>query len=335
MWKNKKHVASAYLKHLTWHKLGNYFLLWASFHWSRWVKKPVLWGMPTTLSIEPTTSCNLRCPECPSGLRSFSRPTGMIDIDLFNSAINQSKKHLSYLHLYFQGEPYLHPGFLEMVKTSDRAGIFTSTSTNAHYLNEENVNQTLKSGLKQLIVSMDGISQDVYQQYRIGGSLQKVQKGLSLLLQKRHDSGQAYPRITLQFLVTGQNEHQIPELHQWAEEIGVDEVELKTTQIYNFENGSPLIPNDEKYSRYVRTKEGKWKLKKKQENKCWRMWQGAVLTWDGKLVPCCFDKDASHSMGNLQDKPLAMIWKSRKYQEFRKQLLTDRKQIDICKNCTE
>nr|WP_106132685.1 SPASM domain-containing protein [Mongoliibacter ruber] len=315
--------------------MSNYLRLYLSFHWSRLLKKPMLWGMPTTLSIEPTTSCNLRCPECPSGLRSFTRPTGMLDVALFKKAIDQSKSHLTYLHLYFQGEPFLHPEFTELISYAHKAGIFTATSTNAHYLSEENVNKTIASGLKQLIVSMDGITQEVYQDYRIGGKLAKVQEGLSLLVEKRRDSGQNFPRIVLQFLVTGKNEHQIPALQNWAYNVGVDELQLKTTQVYNFENGSPLIPKAEKYSRYVKAKNGKWQLKKKIENKCWRMWQGAVITWDGKMVPCCFDKDASHVMGNIQEKPIEEIWKNVHYDKFRQQLLRDRTQIDICKNCTE
>lgn len=259
----------------------------------------------------------------------------MLQEQLFKQTIDQVQGHLSWLHLYFQGEPFLNPRFLEMVEYADTKGIFTSTSTNAHYLQEKQVRAVLQSGLKQLIVSMDGITQDIYEKYRIGGKLGKVQQGISLLLSERKKSNQSFPRVILQFLVTGQNEHQVPELKRWAEEMQVDELQLKTTQIYDFQNGSDLIPSDLGYSRYVPVGNGKWRLKKKLENKCWRMWQGAVSTWDGKIVPCCFDKDAEHVMGELKSQSLASIWSSPRYQKFRKQLLSDRTQIEICRNCTE
>nr|WP_288370552.1 radical SAM/SPASM domain-containing protein [uncultured Algoriphagus sp.] len=316
-------------------KVWNIFLLGCSFQISRFLQKPIIWGMPTSLSIEPTTSCNLRCPECPSGLRSFTRPTGMLQPELFEKVISQSRNHLSWLHIYFQGEPFLNPHFFEMVSYAHGQGVFTSTSTNAHYLDEARVDAVINSGLRQLIVSMDGITQDVYEKYRVGGKLSKVDQGLRLLLEKRKKAKKKFPRVILQFLVTGQNEHQIPELKSWAKEIGVDELQLKTTQIYDFENGSELIPSDLGYSRYIPDGNGKWKLKKKIENKCWRMWQGAVVTWDGKVVPCCFDKDAEHVMGSFQEKKLDEIWHSAPYQSFRSQLLQDRTQIEICKNCTE
>ena len=326
---------TSFLRFLTFKKVWNYALLWSSFQLSRIAGRPILWGNPTTLSIEPTTSCNLRCPECPSGLRSFTRPTGMLQDQLFEKVIDQVKGHLTWLHLYFQGEPFLNPRFLEMVRYADQQRIFTSTSTNAHYLGGKQVAEVLQSGLKHLIVSMDGITQEVYQDYRIGGSLEKVTHGLSLLLAERKKAKLDFPRVILQFLVTGKNEHQVTTLKAWAKEIGVDELQLKTTQIYDFENGSDLIPSDLGYSRYVPVGNGKWKIKKKIENKCWRMWQGAVVTWDGKVVPCCFDKDAAHVMGELKSNTMESIWRSVPYFDFRKQLLADRTQIEICKNCTE
>jgi radical SAM protein with 4Fe4S-binding SPASM domain len=259
----------------------------------------------------------------------------MLQPVLYQQVIDQAAGHLTWLHLYFQGEPFLHPQFLALVKYADERKIFTSTSTNAHYFNEKNVGEILDSGLKQLIVSMDGISQETYEKYRIGGNLEKVRKGLVLLLEERKKEKKEFPRIILQFLVTGQNEHQIPALKNWAKEIGVDELQLKTTQIYDFENGSELIPSDLGYSRYIPDGKGKWKIKKQLENKCWRMWQGAVVTWDGKVVPCCFDKDAQHVMGDLREKKMEEIWKSKAYGDFRTQLLKDRTQLEICQNCTE
>ncbi|MBN7802467.1 SPASM domain-containing protein [Algoriphagus aestuariicola] len=333
--KNKWITGLAFFRYLTFQKVVNFLLLRSSFYISQLMQKPVMWGKPTTLSIEPTTSCNLRCPECPSGLRSFTRPTGMLHEKLFERVIEQAKSHLAWLHLYFQGEPFLNPRFLEMVRYADERGIFTSTSTNAHFLGEKQVAGILGSGLKQLIVSMDGITQEVYESYRIGGTLEKVQDGLRLLLSEREKAGLRFPRIILQFLVTGQNERQIPALRTWAKEVGVDELQLKTAQIYDYESGSDLIPSDLGFSRYIPAGEGKWKLKNKPENRCWKMWQGAVVTWDGKVVPCCFDKDAEHVMGELRTGSLGSIWNSEAYAAFRRQLLGDRSQIEICRNCTE
>ena len=101
---------------LTIRRAWNGLKVLASYQLSKWTKKTVQWGYPISISFEPTTSCNLRCPECPSGLRAFSRPTGMLKKDFFKETIDQLFKDLTYLVFYFQGEPYLNPQFLEMVQ---------------------------------------------------------------------------------------------------------------------------------------------------------------------------------------------------------------------------
>jgi MoaA/NifB/PqqE/SkfB family radical SAM enzyme len=82
-------------------------------------------------------------------LRSFTRPTGMLQDDLFKKTIDELHQKLLYLIFYFQGEPYLHPRFLELAQYASSKGIYTATSTNAHYLNDENARKTVESGLDQ------------------------------------------------------------------------------------------------------------------------------------------------------------------------------------------
>jgi radical SAM protein with 4Fe4S-binding SPASM domain len=70
-------------------------------------------------------------------------------------------------------------------------------------------------------------------------------------------------------------------------------------------------------------------------NHCWRLWQDPVITWDGLVAPCCFDKDATHRLGDLKATSFKEIWRSPAYQSFRQQLWQGRKNIDICANCSE
>src|SRR5688500_14206382 len=131
----------------------------SSYYISKWIRKPIQWGYPVSISFEPTTSCNLRCPECPSGLRAFTRPTGMLQKDFFRETIDQLHKELLYLVFYFQGEPYLNPAFLDMVQYASSKKIYTATSTNAHYLTDAAAKKTVESGLDRLIISIDGTTQ--------------------------------------------------------------------------------------------------------------------------------------------------------------------------------
>ncbi len=324
-----------WFKKLTFLRLRNLFLITTSYYVSLWFKKPVVWGTPVSISIEPTTSCNLRCPECPSGLRSFSRATGMLEVDLFKEIVNQSYKTASYLLLYFQGEPYLHPKFTELVRYAARKRLYTATSTNAHYLTDENARQTVASGLDRLIISIDGTTQETYQSYRVGGKLAKVMEGTRNIIAWKKKLKSATPYIVFQFLVVKPNEHQIEEIKALGKELGVDKVAFKTAQLYDYKQGNSLMPTIKKYSRYKKQADGTYAFKNKLKNQCWKMWHSSVITWDGSVVPCCFDKDAAHQQGSLKEHSLDEIWGNKKYDAFRKQLLTNRKSIDICQNCTE
>lgn len=292
--------------------------------------------MPVALSVEPTTHCNLRCPECPSGLRKFSRPTGMLTTGLYESVIDELSPDLLYLLLYFQGEPYLHPQFNELVSYAHKKGIYTATSTNAHYLTDQRCMDTIESGLDRLIISIDGATQESYESYRIGGSLDKVLEGTKRLVQWKRKLKSRTPHVIFQFLVVRPNEHEIEAVKELATEAGVDEVRFKTAQVYDHENGSPLIPTIDKYSRYRQNPDGKWRIKNKLLDQCWKMWHSSVVTWDGRVVPCCFDKDATHVFGSVENgSSFREIWQSEPYNAFRKALLTSRSEIDICRNCTE
>src|SRR5579863_680155 len=324
-----------FLSKLTIRRTWNGLKVLGSYYLSKWTKKPVQWGYPVSISFEPTTSCNLRCPECPSGLRAFTRPTGMLQKDFFTETIDQMSKELLYLIFYFQGEPYLNPSFLDMVKYASQKKIYTATSTNAHYLNDANAKRTVESGLDRLIISIDGTTQEVYQQYRVGGKLDKVLQGAQNMVKWKNQLKSKTPHLIFQFLVVKPNEHQINDVKKIAGDIGVNEVRFKTAQLYDYENGNELMPTIDKYSRYKKDNNGTYSIKNKLLNHCWKLWHSCVITWDGKVVPCCFDKDASHRLGNLQNEKFSVLWQGENYYRFRQSLLKSRKAIDICTNCTE
>ena len=325
----------SYMRCTTPYKLWNALLVWLSFYSSRWLKHTQHWGLPMTMSIEPTTACNLGCPECPSGLKMFSRPTGNLRREQFQSWIDGMARHLIHLNFYFQGEPFIHPEILQLISYAKAKGIFTSTSTNAHFLTDTIARKTVESGLDRLIISIDGTTQEVYEQYRVHGKLDKVLEGAAAVIRWKNELKSNTPQVIFQFLVVAPNEHQVDDVLALGREMGADEVRLKTAQVYDYSQGHPLIPKNEKYSRYMRLSDGSYRVKNALDNHCWRMWSGCVITWDGAVVPCCFDKDASHKMGDLTRNTFQEIWNNEAYRGFRQALFSSRGSMDICANCSE
>jgi radical SAM protein with 4Fe4S-binding SPASM domain len=254
---------------------------------------------------------------------------------MYRDVVDQLYPDLFYLNLFFQGEPYLHPLFFQMIEYAGKKKIYTATSTNAHFLTDEAAKKTVRSGLDRIIISLDGLDQASYEKYRVGGSFDKVLDGVRNLVKWKKELKSATPYIILQFIIFHTNEHQVPAFRKLAKEIGVDKLEFKTAQVYNYEEGNPLIPVNESYSRYKKKNGGKYILDNPLHNRCHRMWHGCVITWDGLVVPCCFDKDAEYLIGDLKKQNFQQIWRGELYDNFRKHVFSARKEIDICRNCTE
>lgn len=318
---------------LTFDKAWNYIVLFLSYQISRITKSTLHKGKPAFISIEPTTICNLKCPQCFTTDAKFTRPKGKMDAELFENIIRQSSQKAFYLNLYFQGEPFLHENLSLFIHNAKNAGFYVVVSTNAHYLSEDNITQIMDAGLDRLIVSLDGTDEKTYLQYRQGGDFDKVTSGICLLAEMKLKQQRHHPYIELQFLLHRKNESQRKRIKDFGKSLGVDKVTLKTMQIIDDRSASEWIPR--KRSRYSLTADGTINIKSKLPNHCFRMWNSCVVTWDGDVVPCCFDKNADHTMGNIRRKELYAIWENAAYQNFRKRVITGRKNIAICRNCSE
>jgi len=322
------------LKYITAKRLANIVKVILSYQISNLLKKPVVWGMPVSYSIEPTNHCNLKCPECPSGLGTLTRPLGLLSFEKFKEIVDQIKDTGFYIQLYFQGEPFINKNLFSMIEYAAKNKIYTSISTNGILLNAEKVDKILKSSPDKLIFSIDGLDEETYQNYRYGGTFADAEKGLKLLLEEKKKRKLKKPFVEFQFIVMKQNEHQIEQVKIYGKKIGVDKVTLKTMQITSDENAEYFLPENPEYSRYKKVN-GKWIIKNKLKNRCFALWRTSVITWDGRVVPCCFDKDAKYEVGKLNGTGIKSVWKNENFLLFRKQILKNRKSIDICRNCTE
>lgn len=319
---------------ITLKKIVNLLINRVSYAISNSSKSGRIKGMPVSLSIEPAAICQLHCPECTLGSQNIERTNKFMDLELYKKIINEAAPNLLNLILYFQGEPFLSPTIFEMIHYANAKQIFTTTSTNAQAIDKTLAKKIVESGLQKLIISLDGVTQKTYEKYRVGGNLDKTLQAIKFITEEKKLQNKNFPKLEVQMIVFRHNEHEIEQFKKLCKKLKVQKITIKTAQIYNYTKKVNLIPTIKKYSRY-KFVNGNWTLKHKLHNRCLRMWQGAVITTDGELLPCCFDKNATYSYGNLTKKSLKELWYSEKALSFRKQLLHNRTQIDICQNCSE
>ena len=241
--------------------------------------------------------------------------------------------------LWNQGEPFLHKDICKMIEYASQANLIIGLSTNANVM--PNINDLVNSGLDELIISIDGITQETYNKYRVNGDLATVLQNITSLVEKKTELKKHTPRIVGQFIVMKHNEHEIEETKILFKKMKIDKLALKTVQIYSKDDIIKFLPSNPKYQRY-KIKNKDFTLKFGLKNRCYRIWNQPVINWDGEMAVCCYDKDNVYRVGsfslptpNSQLPTISALWKSKKFMTFRKNVLKNRKMHEICRNCGE
>ena len=282
---------------------------------------------PLFVSVEPSAVCQLRCPACPVGLAFGNKCAEVyMSMDLWERVLSQIKDSAWVVQFYFQGEPLLNKDLPLMIREAHDAGLYTIVSTNAQAMTPELAQALVAAGLDRIIISMDGLTQETYEAYRVGGSLDQCKKALRWL----RDAKSGGLTIELQVLRLRSNEHEWRAFRKEYKTLGADRLVFKTAQLYDYRHGHPLMPSEPRYRRYEQHADGLW-YRKPLGKGCFRVWSGVVIAANGDVLPCCYDKDHAHAYGNLRTASLRDLFSGPAARTFRTQALLQTP--EICKEC--
>lgn len=317
-------------------KLYNLISVECAFFISKIQKRAVVWGKPYILTVEPSSWCNLKCPLCAVGANKLTRKQGLLPPEIFQQILRELGSYLFEILMFNQGEPFLHPNLLEFIRRAKQQNIYTTISTNGHFLQDAaQVSDLIDSRLDVLLISLDGATPESYQQYRRGGNFQTVIHGIQQLQSLKKEKKSRRPAVFLQFLVLRQNEHEIPAFQALAKNLGVNRILFKSLQVENAREGARYLPDTPRFRRYFEQR-GRLRLKRRGKIRCGRLWRSTVLLSDGQITGCCFDKDAQFSVGTLAAGVVfKQLWRGAEYNQMRNRMLRNHKIGDICLNCTE
>ena len=312
---------------------------------------------PTFLTIEPSNICQLACPQCPVGIAK-KHPKGDTGTSPRNpfpdyplSLLADCFRYAHTVQFYFQGEPLLNPRLPELIRDVAQQGLYTIVSTNAQALDRAMAKRLVLSGLHRIIISMDGLSQSSYEAYRKGGSVEKARAAIRYLREEREIARRQrlisgdYPIIELQCLLLRSNEREQALMRKTYRLLGADRLTFKTAQFYDYQYGSPLMPARDRDRRYEQCADGTYRLKRHPLRRlwhaltgispCYRLWAGCVLTTNGDVLPCCYDKSHTHAYGNIHHTSLASLFRSKQAGAFRRTAIRApfQQAPEICQNC--
>ena len=337
----------------SWRRLWNAAKVIASMGLSWSLRRPVVWGRPFMLMVEPTNLCNLKCPLCPSGNGEMSRERGNMDLGHYRKLIDETGDDLVLLLLWNQGEPFINKSLAEMIRYAHDKRIPTITSTNGHFVRtREEALELVDSGLDEIIISLDGVDQETYERYRVGGKLERVLGAARLLAAAKRERSSRTPLVNLQFIVFRHNEEDLTEAERLARELEADQFLVKTAQVYSPEDAATFLPEQDLYRRYEGLEENSrpaggegngLRVKGQPARGCKVLWYSSMVNWNGDVAPCCFDKDVDYRLGNAfsadaangQEGTFGEAWRSRAYADFRRTVHGDRGAVDMCRNCSE
>ncbi len=299
-------------------------------------------GMPKMITLEPTNHCNLNCPLCPTGVGDTSVAYGLFNLDKYKKVVDIFSKWAQTVQLFSWGEPLLNKSFVEMVRYASQAPhkLRSVTSVNLNVITDEQIKGLLTSNLNALHVSIDGVTQEVYEKYRVGGNLEMVFNNLKKLVAAKN-LYKSSTKIVWDFIVMKHNEQQVEEAKKIANDFGVA-IKIDCVRTHLKEDTlSPVdemidiygewLPDDPKYNSYNMDA----KTRKKSLKFCKSPWLETMVNWNGDVFPCsCVHTEEKDRMGNIFEQDFAEIWNGRKYVAARKELLGQPNNLEtICHTC--
>ena len=315
-------------------------LNWLLVESSLFIKPLRPWGLPTHLMIEPTSICNIKCVLCPV-TEGLKRDSGYMDLELFKKAIDQIGDYVFLILLWDWGEPFLNPQIYDMIIYAKQRNIKIVSSTNGHiFAQRDYAERVVRSGIDSLIFAVDGITQQTYERYRQGGDMEKVMAGIKNVIEVRKILKLKTPLVNMRFIVAKHNEHEVPKLKTFAENIGVDLLTIRT--LYPFDDGysratktdgSEFIPKNPYYQRFAYIPETHSRIRRRR-NPCKTLWNNPVIHWNGNVCPCTFDPHDKHVLGTLTKDTFKEIWFGASYRKFRLEFRRNYQSLDLCAECT-
>jgi MoaA/NifB/PqqE/SkfB family radical SAM enzyme len=309
--------------------------------WELRRQKTTLLCRPYYYIIDACNVCNLRCPLCPTGNTTIARKQAMLSIEQYKELFDKIKEYALVVSLYNHGEPLLNPDVFSIIEHTHRNRVGTNISSNFNWPQPVEINDFIHSGLDYVTVSLDGVTQGSYQQYRVRGDVREVFDNLKRLLSAKKTLRSKTPFVEWQFIVFKHNEHEVEEARKLASELGVDLLRfispgVPPEDMHNLELQEKWMPRNPLYwERNPKLVEDRGYV---FDQPCFYLYRSMFIYPGGGVTPCCFAHDERQDFGNLYNNSVIEIWNNNAYRSarmlFSRSLPTEERIETICDKCT-
>lgn len=251
---------------------------------------------PTTVRLDISTVCQLRCPVCPTAKGTIARELGggFLRRETFARFLRDNPA-VRALELSNWGEIFLNPDLVDLMEIAAHEGValHADNGVNLNHASAEALESLVRLGFRSLTCSIDGASPATYTLYRVRGDFSRVIDHIRIINAHKARLGTAFPKLRWQFVIFGHNEHEIPLARALAAELGM-ELKFKLSWAGSGEGAYSPIRDPA----WVRAQTGLTHLGRREhrvarrllydpERICSQLWEKPQINWDGRVLGCC------------------------------------------------
>ncbi|MBF0110396.1 MAG: radical SAM protein [Magnetococcales bacterium] len=268
------------------------------------IKSSKIRSLPYFIKIEPTPKCHLYCPGCWHSRKEFKKKfvnSRNITVEEVGRIIEPVSSTLVAVSLSQMGEPLLHRDLVDMIEKIHSFNVAVTFPTNLSVpMKDDWIDRFVLSGVDAVLVGLDGLSRETYEQYRKGGNFDLVVNNVRRIAAAKKRLGRSRPRLVWKFIVFDHNAHEVHEVPQKYREMGFDDYEIVLDNHLMDEfvalERSPDMGGSGKRS-------------------CFWPYGLMVVEYDGQVQPCC---TSGFRLGNAIETDTREIWHGPSYETIRR-----------------
>jgi MoaA/NifB/PqqE/SkfB family radical SAM enzyme len=289
-------------------------------------------ALPPIIQVEPTNVCNLKCPLCPTGSGSLKRPKGYMSKETFQRILDELGDILMAVYFFCFGEPFLNKELPWMIDRCHALNILTLTSTNGHFIQtQDEALRVVDTGLKSMIVALDGSTQEIYEAYRKSGDIERVKRCVTLIEEAKIKRQSPFPYTTVRAVVVRENQGDLHNIESLARDLGVNMFSYKSVGcLPHSEQFKDFEPSEGKFRRF--DYDGT-ERRKRSHIQCPFPFRQPIIFWDGTVVGCEYDHDLERAFGKIGEQDFADLWNSPDALKLRRSIRSGQDGSRFCHYC--
>ncbi len=296
------------------------------------------WALPDEVTIEPTNRCNSRCAICLPYRRDPAAPAPPLGCMAWETLERVAPLLRRARRVLFtgNGEPLLHPRYLEMARWVKARVPFVYLFTNGSLIDDAVARGLVAARVDLVSVSLGGATPESFERVR-GIPLAPVLAGVDRLLRARAAAGSALPEVQFTTVALNSVLPELPALVDLARARGVRRITmpqllvphpgLEPESLFVNPQAGALLERAREQARAAGVELQVWDWPPRPA-RCAAPGNSVFVAFDGDVLSCAAER---HVMGNVSERDALAIWRSRGYRRLRRLLRTA--PAEICPGC--